>query len=177
MVADKKGIQLENLTFHDLHPDSAEDINDLQKVLMAAVDYYLLVEGKSPGPDAAMEVLQELPPGKLQSDKYVYGIQYSGKLIGCFDLVRAYSNPETAFIGLLLLVESEQRKSYGVKALEYIERLAGQWGCICLRIAVIENNRRALAFWAREGFSELYRKPSNRYIGDAIIMERNLLIR
>jgi GNAT superfamily N-acetyltransferase len=101
-------------------------------------------------------------------------MQHSGRLIGCFDIVRGYPDSKIAFIGLLLFVESEQGKSHGVEALQYIECLAGQWGCTRLRIAVIETNKRALSFWTREGFVELYRKPSDRYTGDVVFMERAL---
>jgi GNAT superfamily N-acetyltransferase len=155
-----------------LHRSSEKDIVDLQNVVMGAPRYYLLVEGKSPGPEAAIEVLQELPPGTSASDKYVFLVEYSGLPIGCVDVVRGYPNSEVAFIGLLLFVETEQGKSHGVAALRYIERLADQWGCVRLRIAVVENNLRALAFWRREGFSELYRKQSDRFTGDVIVMER-----
>jgi diamine N-acetyltransferase len=162
------------MQFRLLNPNSEEDINDLQKILVAAPSYHILVEGDLPGPCVALETLQELPLNKSSDDKHVFAIHHSGKLIGCFDMVKDFPHVKIAFIGLLLFVESEQGKSHGVEALQYIERLASQWGCTHLRIAVIETNRRALAFWTREGFTELYRKPSDRYTGDAIFMERAL---
>jgi GNAT superfamily N-acetyltransferase len=69
------------------------------------------------------------------------------------------------------LIESEQKKSYGVQVLQYIISLAKQWGCTRLRLGVIEKNQRALAFWKREGFCELYIKPSEQYPCNVILME------
>lgn len=129
------------MQFRLLNPNFVEDVNDLQKILEAAPKYHILVEGGLPGPDAAMEALHELPPDKSSDDKYLFGMQHSGRLIGCFDIVRGYPDSKIAFIGLLLFVESEQGKSHRVEALQYIECLAGQWGCTSLRIAVIESNK------------------------------------
>ena len=160
-----------NLQYQQLSPESENDVNNLQQILMAAPGYYLLLEGNLPGFDAALGCLQEFPPGKTIDDKYFYGIKKSGNYIGCFDLVRDYPEPQIAFIGLLLFIEPEQNKSYGVQALQYIKNMAGQWNCNSIRLAVIENNQRALAFWKREGFIELYKKPSEQYSSNAIFME------
>jgi GNAT superfamily N-acetyltransferase len=162
------------LEYRRLNPDSAEDIRNLQEILIGAPGYFLVVEGKLPGPDASVEVLRGLPVGKTLPDKYVYEIKRHDRPIGCFDVVRGYPNPEIAFIGLLLLVESEQGKSYGAEAVQYIMRLANAWGCKWLRIAVVDANKRALTFWEREGFEELYRKSSDRYLSSVIVMERHL---
>jgi hypothetical protein len=43
-----------------------------------------------------------------------------------------------------------------------------------LRLAVIDTNVRALHFWKREGFNELYRKATSKYTGAAIVMETAL---
>lgn len=164
------------MQYHRLHPDSKTDINNLQKILTAAPGYYLLLEGKLPGPDTAMEELKQLPPGKSESDKYFFGIQHAGEYIGCFDLIRDYPESKIGFIGLLLFAESEQSKSYGVNALKYIKSMASQWGCTRLRLVVVRKNRRAFKFWRREGFIELFRKPYARYSDDIIIMEYALAV-
>lgn len=105
------------MKYYRLDPNSECDVNNLQKILMAAPNYYLLLEGNLPGPNEALESLRELPPGKIENDKYFFGIQHSGKFIGFFDVVRNYPKAKIAFIGLLLFVESEQCKSHGVSSL------------------------------------------------------------
>ena len=159
------------LQYQQFRQESENDVNRLQKILMAAPSYHLLIKGKLPGIDAALKTLQELPPGKSEGDKYFFGIKRSGDYIGCFDLVRDYPESKIAFIGLLLFIESAQNRSYGVQALKHIKGMVEQWDCTHLRLAVIENNQTALSFWKREGFIKLYRKPSEQYSRNAIVME------
>ncbi len=163
------------LQYYRLSPESEKDVNILNTIYMAAPGYHLLNEGALPNPYAALEDLTATPPGKSACDKFFYGIQLSGKYIGCFDLIRNYPESKIAFLGLLLLIESEQNKAYGIQSLQYIKELAEQWGCTSLRLGVIEKNERALAFWKREGFLELYRQPSEQYSCHVILMECALL--
>jgi len=65
----------ERMQYHRFYRESESDVNNLQKILTASPGYHLLLEGKLPGPDAALKELKDLPPGKLESDKYFYGIQ------------------------------------------------------------------------------------------------------
>ena len=148
------------------------DVRDLQSVLAAAPAYSLLVEGRPPAPTAADDLLAALPPDKSHVDKFVFGFYDVSGPIGCADVIRGYPTAEVAFIGLLAFAEPEQGKSHGVRALRQIEELAKSWGCTALRISVIETNPRALGFWRREGFTELYRKPAPHFTGQAIVMER-----
>lgn len=163
------------LSCSQLSATSVDDVRELRAVLAAAPDYSLLMEGKLPAPSAAEELFAALPPGKSLADKFVLGFYSASGMVGCADVIRDYPTQQIAFIGLLLFVEAEQGKSYGVLALRHIEDMAKSWGCTALRIAVIERNTRALAFWQREGFTEIYRKPSSDYTGQAIVMERTHL--
>lgn len=158
---------------------SPSDLREVQGVHERAPGFSVLVEGRAPSATAAKDLFAALPPGKTYADKFVLGL-YSmtaetgggTAMIGCADLIRGYPEPDIAFIGLLLFAEAAQGAGYGPRALREIERLAAGWGCRRLRLAVIETNPRAIAFWRREGFAELYRKPSSAHTGDAIVMER-----
>ena len=161
------------LSCSQLSANSVDDVRELQAVLAAAPGYSLLMEGKQPTPSAAEELFAARPPGKSLADKFVLGFYGASGMFGCADVIRYYPTQQVAFIGLLLLVEAEQGKSYGVHALQHIKDMAKSWGCTGLRIAVIEHNTRALAFWRREGFTEIYRKPSSDFTGQAIVMERD----
>jgi GNAT superfamily N-acetyltransferase len=150
----------------------AADVADLQNILCGAPGYALLVEGRPPPVDAATELIQELPAGKGAKDKFVFAFDCNGEPIGCVDLVRGYPGPEIAYLGLLLFIESAQGCGFGPWALCFVEETITSWGCTKLRLAVIETNRRALAFWAREGFIEIHRRVLPGYTGKAIVMER-----
>ncbi|RKT21155.1 acetyltransferase (GNAT) family protein [Paraburkholderia sp. RAU2J] len=150
------------------------DVDRLQAVLEAAPGYSLAVEGKLPTPDAAIEVLDALPPGKDHSDKSVYEIALDAEPVGCLEMVRGYPETDIAFIGLLLFQEGSQGRGFGPQVLRRAEAIGISWQCRALRIAVIDTNPRALAFWEREGFIELLRKPAMDFVGQAIVMERAL---
>jgi GNAT superfamily N-acetyltransferase len=166
---------LNPLAFRQLRADSAADAQVLQTVLAAAPAYSLLVQGEPPSATAALEMLSARPPGKAAQDKFAFLFSREETPVGCADVVRGHPSPDVAFIGLLLFTQAEQGRSNGVHALGHIATVAAGWGCTALRIAVIETNLRALAFWRREGFAELYRKPAPRFTGQAIVMERTVL--
>jgi GNAT superfamily N-acetyltransferase len=150
------------------------DIDRLQAVLEGAPGYSLAVEGRLPTPNAAIEVLDALPPGKGHSDKFVYEIAHDSEAVGCLEMVRGYPEADIAFIGLLLFQEGAQRRGFGPQVLRLAEGIGTGWQCRALRIAVIDTNPRAFNFWKREGFVELLRKPAMDFAGQAIVMERAL---
>ncbi|WP_244107239.1 GNAT family N-acetyltransferase [Burkholderia sp. BCC0419] len=153
---------------------SSNDIERLQAVLEGAPGYSLAVEGKLPAPNAAIEVLDALPPGKKHSDKFVFEISHDVEAVGCIEMVRGYPEVDIAFIGLLLFRESSQGRGLGPQVLRLAEAIGMGWQCRALRLAVIDTNPRAVEFWKREGFIELLRKPAMDFDGQAIVMERAL---
>ena len=157
-----------------LSADSAADRRDLQRVLTAAPGYSRIVTGRLPSENAALDEFSSLAPGTSPADKHVLGFYQAGTAVGCADVVRGYPERHTAYIGLLLFAESFQGRSLGPQAIAEISALARGWGCIALRLGVIETNTRALSFWQREGFVERYRKDVADFTGRAIVMQRRL---
>jgi GNAT superfamily N-acetyltransferase len=157
-----------------LSQDRPADVAALFALFDQARGYSLIVEGRLPTVADAQEALGETPPGKDRQDKFFGGYWKDGMLVGCIDLIRGYPESEVAYLGLLFFSESQQGQGLGHLALEHITSLCGSWGCSALRLAVIDKNVRAHAFWQREGFCELYRKPTSKYTGDAIVMQKAL---
>lgn len=162
------------LNLHLIDRQLPDDVARLQAGLEAAPGYSLAVEGKLPTPDAAIEVLNALPPGKGLVDKSVYEIALGGEPVGCLEMVRDFPDADIAFIGLLLFQERSQGRGFGPQVLRLAEAIGISWQCLALRIAVIDTNPRALAFWEREGFVELLGKPAMDFAGQAIVMQRAL---
>lgn len=162
------------LTMRRLLPDNPSDRKALQAVLASAPAYSLLVEGRLPPPSAADEMLAALPQGKTLSDKFVFAVAAGDEVLGCVDMIRGHPEPHIAFLGLLLFAETALGRGRGAVALRHVESVARSWGCSALRIAVIESNVRAIAFWQRQGFAELYRKEAAGFTAQAIVMERVL---
>jgi GNAT superfamily N-acetyltransferase len=162
------------LTFHPLSATSEADVAALNQLLQQAPGYALTVQGRLPTLADAREALQAVPPGKGRADKLFGGYMLQGRLVGCADLIRGHPEPHIAFLGLLLLAETHQRQGLGPQALVHLHTVARGWGCTQLRLAVIDQNVAALHFWQREGFAELYRKPTTGFTGDAVMMRRAL---
>jgi len=162
------------LDFRIFRANSDEDAATLFGLFCQAPEYSLLVEGKLPSIEDAKDELSALPPGKQLHDKCYGGYWANNTLVGCMDLIRAYPEPDIAYLGLLLFGNSHQGRGYGLVALSHISNLAQTWGCTKLRLAVIDKNIRGLRFWQREGFVELYRKSTSEFTGDAIVLQRAL---
>ncbi|AYO56206.1 GNAT family N-acetyltransferase [Acinetobacter sp. WCHAc060033] len=159
------------LTFRQVIQTNETDILTIQSIYEGSPHYFQMVQGQT---DTVRHDLQALPNGCSSEQKFFYAI-YSNKIaIGCMDLIRGYPNQQTIFIGLLLFKESHQCLGFGVKALGFIIELAQQWECHRIRIAVLESNQRALSFWLREGFVELYRRNKNDNHLPVIVMEKVL---
>ena len=162
------------LDYRPLRAACSEDVAALFALFEQAPGYSLIVEGRLPRPEDARAALSQTPPGKAQKDKFFGGYWKDGALVGCMDLIRGYPEPDVAFLGLLLFSETHQGQGLGVSALEHIASLSRSWRCAALRLAVIDKNERALAFWRREGFRELCRKPAINFAGDAIVLHKAL---
>jgi diamine N-acetyltransferase len=155
-----------------LDPHVPGDLRALQILHEAAPGYSRIVHGRDPDGSEALETLTALPPGRTLAHKAVVGFSLGEDLVGCVELLRDYPEPGIAWIGLLLFAESHQGRGYGPRALRHAAAWATDAGCTELRCAVIETNARAHAFWLREGFRELHRRPAPGCTGEAIVLAR-----
>lgn len=160
------------MEFRLLRHDEPEDVTQLFGLFEQAREYSLLVEGRLPTLEEAQQELLDCPPGKALEDKFFGGYWLNDRLVGCADLIRGYPEPQIAYLGLLLFAQSCQGQGLGTKALVQLVEMARSWGCNHMRLAVIDTNPRALAFWQREGFCEIYRKATQAFTGDAIVMQK-----
>ena len=99
-----------------------------------------------------MTVFESLPPAVHLRDKHVLGIYLDQKMIGLADVVCGYPSRDVAYLGLLLLAETHQRRSFGTLAFHGIKSLAREWHCTRLRLAVVESNSAVVPFWEALGF-------------------------
>lgn len=166
---------MDTICWHLLHEEDAHRLAQAQQVYDGSPGYYLTVCGQLPAPDEALRDLRELPPGKEMVDKFFYLLTTAdGRACGCCDVVRAYPDPHTAYIGLLLFAENAQGQGYGAQAVQYLQQLALSWGCRYLRLGVVASNQRGLAFWQREGFIEVVRREKPAYNAPVIVMQKTI---
>jgi len=119
--------------------------------------------------------MNKVPGACRPEDVYIRTISLGGILCGLSVTVRAYPSPQSAFLALLLIVESAQGQLLGTRILQDIERDAISWGCSSISAAVDSHNVRALKFWLREGFAERFRKEVSGFMGQAIAIEKEVL--
>ncbi|MFF0485901.1 GNAT family N-acetyltransferase [Streptomyces sp. NPDC004435] len=78
------------------------------------------------------------------------------------------------WLGLLLVHAEEHRAGHGRCLAAYVEnhfRIEGRTG---LRLAVLENNPEALAFWTSQGYEEIARRPDLDHGRPCVVMRKSL---
>ena len=144
-----------NLTLTEIRSENAGDLGELQRVLEAAPDYLTRISGEPASASAAQETVDALPPGKVLTDKVVFGIRKEGAMIGCIDVIRGFPTPATAMLGLLLFAEGHQRSGYGRRAYALLEDVIRTWPEIdTVRIGLVGSNDHVIPFWERMGFQD-----------------------
>jgi RimJ/RimL family protein N-acetyltransferase len=150
----------------------------LQRVIESAPVYAQAVTGLPPGATDARSLYTILPEGKSYDDKFVYGIELDGEMVGCADLVRGYPVPATAYLGLLLLVEPFQRRGWGSEAYRLLEELVASWStCDRIRLAVVPAAEGVIPFWEKLGFAPTGERTPYRYgsiASESILFEKPL---
>ncbi len=98
--------------------------------------------------------LQALPPNKTMEDKFYLGWFDGEKLIAVMDLIRAYPDPQTYFIGFFMVDASAQGQEIGSGIIEECcEALAAE-GARAVRLGWVEGNPQAAHFWHKNHFTE-----------------------
>jgi ribosomal protein S18 acetylase RimI-like enzyme len=154
------------------HPDyfvrelrQPEDVESLQRLFERCADFVMIVEGQGGSPSAAQETFEDMPPGRLVDDKFVYGLlDGSGNIVGVLEGMRHYPDEATRWIGLFLLSPGVRGHGLGRKVVEgffdYVRRNHGR----SIMLGVVEENQAAYEFWQRLGF-ETVRKTEPRPFG------------
>ena len=131
-----------------------DNIAMVHRLLGSSLHYSMVISGSPPSAEDAAAVFSSCPPTVSRRDKHVYAISTGEEIIGIADVLNGYPSPGVAFIGLLLISGSFQRRGFGRSSLERIIELAIAWGCTRLRLAVVEANGHAAGFWLRSGFTD-----------------------
>jgi ribosomal protein S18 acetylase RimI-like enzyme len=167
------------LAGYSIHRLGLEDVAALQGLFEKCADYMLLVDGRLAGPNSAESELQSRPPGKPLEDKFLFGIvNPHNDLVGELDVMRAYPDDSTWWIGLLLMEPSARSLGLGEKVVEgfadYVQANGGQ----AIMLGVVAKNENAYRFWSRRGF-ELVQEREPQAFGEKThivrVMRRSLI--
>lgn len=101
-----------------------------------------------------LQDMQALPPSKTQDDKYYLGFFDENKLIAVMDLIMAYPDEHTAFIGFFMTDVSVQNAGIGSQIIEDLCRNLTEIGMKSVRLGWVQGNAQAEHFWHKNGFCE-----------------------
>lgn len=138
---------------------SPKDIPALDALCHRCFDYYVMVTGSPPGPDAGYDLYFDLPTGKEEKDKILLGFfNIEGKMLGILDMIRDYPAKNINFIGLMMIDPAERRKGLGEMIIDRLSEWLKPSGTYELQLGVVRQNTRALNFWKKVGFVEIGEK-------------------
>jgi GNAT superfamily N-acetyltransferase len=121
-------------------------------LLEQTAEYHRLVYGENPGPNAAEELFEEVPPGQSRANKRFFGLWRGDQLFGLLDVFEAFRQPDECYLGLLLLHPEARERGVGAEVLAAVERWLATRQIARLRLACAEQNLKGMNFWRRSGF-------------------------
>ena len=96
--------------------------------------------------------LTALPPNKTYKDKYYLGFYEKDDLIAVMDLILAFPNQETAFIGLFMVHAGQQGRGIGSSIIAGILTYLRSLGFCACRLGYVKTNVQSKVFWLKNGF-------------------------
>jgi len=133
------------------------DLAALQDLLERCADFVTLDEGAAPGPGAAEEALDAVPPGFAREDQMVFGLG-DARLVGMIGVLRGYPSVGEWWIGTFMLDPAARGRGLGAAVMADFEAWLREQGCAAVYLAVLERNPDAQRFWERVGYQELDRR-------------------
>lgn len=97
--------------------------------------------------------MEALPPNKEAADKYYVGYYDGAELIAVLDLILAYPDEETAFIGFFMTAQSVQNTGVGSGIIDELCRRLARMGFSRVRLGWVKGNPQAEHFWHKNGFA------------------------
>ncbi|HZE59327.1 MAG TPA: GNAT family N-acetyltransferase [Burkholderiales bacterium] len=153
------------------------DLPLLQRFFEENPQYHLAVQAAPPGPNAAQEEFDSVPPSDWRFDKkwLLRFADAEGGMIGMADLIENLFVDGVWHIGLFIIA----RRLHGTgrpwyDALE--SWLRGQ-GCAWIRLGVVAGNSRAERFWQNCGYREVRKRlavPMGEQKNDVRVMVKPL---
>ncbi len=150
------------------------DLPRIQSILEQNRTYHMNISGKNANDNAAEKLFETLPHKKSPEDKLVL-IARKGEIdLGVIDLIHGYPDADTAYLGLLAIIETEQRKGLGKEIYLAVEKLVKEVGLKKIRLAVVETNP-VIPFWEKMGFQltgEMKDYRNKKVHSQSLLMEK-----
>ncbi|GGN60884.1 hypothetical protein GCM10011579_026540 [Streptomyces albiflavescens] len=134
--------------------------------LHASLRDFHALSGDFPDPDDIRpeQVAAALAEELANPDVDVLLARSEGRLVGIVITLARHPDPDDPdpWIGLLLVDAGEQRKGYGRELAASVERRFRGAGRDAVRLAVLDNNPRGLAFWTTLGYEVVDHRKDRR---------------
>ena len=101
-----------------------------------------------------LDDMKALPPNKEMCDKYYVGYYKGKELIAVMDLIMAYPDEKTAFIGFFMTAASIQNTGIGSNIVDDLCRYLADIGLLSVRLGWVKGNPQAEHFWHKNSFKE-----------------------
>ncbi|KKZ70307.1 GNAT family N-acetyltransferase [Streptomyces showdoensis] len=168
-----------------VEPLAAKDPRDLPGPLLteltalyASNHAFQQLSGDFPDPDDIRpeQVAAALADELAEPTAEVLLARSGGRLVGIAVTLGRHPDPADPdpWLGLLMVHAEEHRAGHGRRLAGHVEdrfRAAGRAG---LKLAVLENNPRALAFWTSLGYAETARRPDLAHGRACVVMRKPL---
>lgn len=141
---------------------------ELQSFYEANPEYWLIVYGHPPRPDDAEQDFDARPPADMPYRavcSWLIREPASQRVIGEVSAVIDLLAAGVIHLGFFIVDAARQGTGLAAEIHRSYERWAIEQGARWLRLGVVAGNRRAHAFWLRNGYAEV-RRRENYVIGD-----------
>jgi GNAT superfamily N-acetyltransferase len=137
-----------------------EEIAALQRFFAANPEYALAVEGEAPGPHAAMEAFESLPPPDWPlGRKWMLAFRDpDGNMVAMADVLSDLFVAGVWHVGLFVVATKLHGGGMAYELYEGLESWMKRAGAQWVRLGVVAGNARAERFWERLGYVEVRRR-------------------
>ncbi|MEV7975998.1 GNAT family N-acetyltransferase [Streptomyces sp. NPDC086519] len=146
--------------------------------LYASNREFQALSGDFPDPDDIRpeQVAAELADELANPDVEVLLARAEGLLVGVVVTLARHPDPADPdpWIGLLMVDAGEHWKGYGRRIAGEVEQRFREAGRDAVRLAVLENNPKGLAFWSALGYEVIGRRPDRQQGRPCAVLRKEL---
>lgn len=131
------------------------DIQDIPRIYQLSITNPLYFKFCPPmvSEQSIHEDMFALPPHKEAKDKFYIGFFKKTELVAIMDLILAYPDSKTAFIGLFMLDQCYQGRGIGTSIIEECCACLKQIDFFKVRLGFVKGNSQSETFWLKCGFN------------------------
>lgn len=134
--------------------DPKADLEAVEALYAQAAAFWIMTDRRPPDRHKAEAFFIDTPPGCDPAASHRLGLFEHSDLAGVAELSFGFPEPDSAYLGLMVLAPARRGRGLGRAFLQHLETLARNRGSSQLFLAVLEENQAGRAFWQAQGFAE-----------------------